>query len=215
MKTFLTLIISLCFVFGFVFCVADVMAASYLKIVVTEVHGGHTNVQLGEIYFFGKNGAEIPPNTIKIFAPECAGKGDSDGYNWDHTHAGDTFKFVNALDRVLDTFFVITNNATAQDGISEKDPVPIVFEFHATGIQRINKIEWFGRQGIAGEAAPNKFYFEISSDGKDWQRLGGEYEDDMPPSIDKRIFENLNISLIAAVEPISKLATTWSTIKAH
>jgi len=211
MKTSLTLIISLCCVF----CVADALAVQYLKMVVIEEHGPvHTNAQLAEIYFFDQNGKEIPPNTIKIFAPECAGKNGSDGYNWDHTH-GETFKFANALDRVPDTFFVITNNAHGGDKgdeVTEKDSVPIVFEFHAGGIQRITKIEWLPRQP-GGDNAVKKFYLEIGSGGENWIRLDDVYEDDKPRGGDKRTFENLDISLATVVEPINKLTTTWSTIK--
>ena len=216
MKAFLTLI-SLCFVFCLIFCPADAMAVKYLKMVVTETAlgdgGGTKNAQFAEIYFFDQNGKEILANTIKIFAPECAGKGDSDGYNWDHTH-GETYKFANGLDRNPDTFLVITNN-TADDIVTEKDPLPIVFEFHSSGIQQITKIELLPRQGCVGVSSPKQFYFEISSDGKNWIRLAGEYEDDMPDGIDKRIFDSLTISLTAPVSPKGKLTTTWASIKAH
>ncbi len=215
MKTSLTLTISLCFAFCFVFCAADVLAVQYLKMVVTEEHGPvHTNAQLAEIYFFDQKGKEILPNTIKIFAPECAGEGGSDGYNWDHTH-GETFKFANALDRDTNTFFVITNNAHGGDKgdeITENDPVPIVFEFHAGGIQQITKIEWLPRQP-GGDNAVKRFHLEISSDGESWTRVGDEYEDDKPRGGDKRTFEELKISLATAVEPISELAATWASIK--
>jgi len=216
MKTFWTLIIFLCFIFCLVFCLADAMAVRYLKMVVTETAlgdgGGTKNAQFAEIYFFDQSGKEIPPNTIKIFAPECAGKGDSDGYNWDHTHKAYPFSY--GLDRNTDTFLVITNNA-ADDVVTEKDTLPIVFEFHADGIREITKIELLPRQGCVGVSAPKKFYLEISSDGKNWIRVGGLYEDDEPDGIEKRAFEKLNISLAAAVEPISKLATTWGNIKAQ
>jgi len=34
-----------------------------------------------------------------------------------------------------------------------------------------------------------------------------------PRNGDKRTFDNLKISLAAAINPISKLATTWASIK--
>ena len=185
-------------IFSVVFCIADATAVQYLKMVVTESHGPiNTNAQLAEIYFFDQNGKEIPPNTIKIFAPECAGEDGSDGYNWDHTH-GETWKFANALDRVPDTFFVITNNAHGGDNgdeVTEKDPVPVIFEFHAGGIRQITKIEWLPRQ-VGGDNAVKIFYLEISSDGKNWTRLNDVYEDVEPRSGDKRAFENLKISFL-------------------
>jgi hypothetical protein len=215
MKISLILTISLCFVFCTVFCIADAMAVQYLKMVVTQVAigdgGGGPNAQFAEIYFFDQKGKEIPPNTIKIFAPECAGKGDSDGYNWDHTHKN--YIFANGLDRNPDTFLVITNNAAGNDEITEKDPLPIVFEFHGAGIRQISKIELLPRQGCVGVSAPKIFYFEIGSDGKNWTRIGGVIEDDKPDGIEKRTFEDLNISLSAALEPMNKLTTTWASIK--
>jgi hypothetical protein len=93
-------------------------------------------------------------------------------------------------------------------------PLPIVFEFQSDGLQQITKIELLPRQGCVGVSAPKKFYLEISSDGKDWTRVGSLYEDKKPDGLDKRIFENLKISLAAAVEPTGKITTMWGNIKA-
>ena len=208
-----------------VFCTADALAVTYLKMVVIERQPrdlpgqpGENNplaaafIQVAGFYIYDGKGAEIATKDIKIFAPEDL-QSAGDGY----TGFNEGYSYANALDRNNDTFAIIYNNGNPDPrvNISEKDPLPVVFELHSNPLS-ISKFEVQPRTPCCEPGlGPKRFYFEVgpTKDGP-WQKVG-EKEYDVGDGVDKKTVEFVpSINLVTAVKPLGKFAVTWGSLKA-